>query len=358
VAEGHPAPVVEKAAAEWGRLRGLGLSPVLTLGHLARLTGVSYGYLREIVERKRDPYEDIVRLKRDGTTRPISSPEPVLMSVQRWVLRNVLRPLAPHPASFAYQSGRSIVQCAEQHLGARWLVKLDLHDFFGTIDEARVYRVLRDLGYAPLISFELARICTRMRGERHFGFGMPEVIHSYAVARRGVLPQGAPTSGALANAVAASLDRRLASLAAANGVVYTRYSDDLVFSTGPSFDRARAAVLIGEVFGAIADNDFAVHRKKTRVVPPRARQVVLGLVLGRGRVQLMPEFKRRVDVHIRGVAKFGLAEHALHRGFRSMISFVNHVDGCLAFAASVEPEHAAEARRRWDAALAAGGYPA
>jgi hypothetical protein len=161
----------------------------------------------------------------------------------------------------------------------------------------------------------------------------------------------------LANAAAAGLDRRLASLAALHGVVYTRYSDDLIFSAGASFDRARAAALVGDVSGAVADNDFIVHVKKTRVVPPGARHVVLGLVLGRGRVQLMPEFKRRVDVHIRGVTKFGLAEHVHHRGFRSIISFVNHVDGCLAFAAAVEPEHAAEARRRWDAALAVCGYP-
>lgn len=358
LAEGHPAEVVNKAAAEWGRLRALGLTPVLTLGHLARLTGASYRYLREIVERKRDPYEDIVRSKRDGTTRPISSPEPVLMAVQRWILRNVLRPLAPHPASFAYQRGRSIVQCAEEHLGAQWLVKLDLHDFFGTVDEARVYRVLQGLGYAPLVSFELARICTRMRGDRRYGINMPQVIRSYAVAGQGVLPQGAPTSGALANAAAAGLDRRLVRVAKAHRVVYTRYSDDLVFSAGPSFDRDRASALIGHVSEAVDDNGFVVHRKKTRVVPPGARHVVLGVVLGRERVQLMPEFKRRVEVHIRGVATFGLAEHARHRGFRSIISFVNHVDGCLAFAAAVEPEHAAAASERWNAALTAGGYPA
>ncbi len=357
VAQGHPAAVVENAAGEWGRLRALGLTPVLTLGHLARLTGVSYRYLREIVERKRDPYEDITRLKRDGTKRHISSPEPVLMAVQRWVHRNVLGPLTPHAASFAYHTGRSIVQCAEQHLGARWLVKMDLHDFFGTVDEVRVYRVLRALGYPPLVSFELARVCTRMRGERQYGLGMPQVIRSYAVARQGVLPQGAPTSGTLANAAASGLDRRLIDMAALHGVVYTRYSDDLVFSAGESFDRERATALIDHVSGAVADNGFVVHRKKTRVVPPGARHVVLGLVLGRGRVQLMPEFKRRVDVHIRGVANFGLAKHARHRGFRSMISFVNHVDGCLAFAAAVEPGHAAEARRRWDVALTASGYP-
>jgi RNA-directed DNA polymerase len=358
VAEGHSRAVVDKAAAEWGRLRARGLVPVLTLGHLARLAGVSHRYLREIVERTRDPYLDIVRLKRDGTIRPISSPEPVLMEVQRWILHNVLRPLAPHQVSFAYHRGRSIVQCAEQHVGARWLVKLDLHDFFGTVDEARAYRVFQDLGYARLVSFELARICTRMRGDRQYGVGMPRVIRSYAVARQGVLPQGAPTSGALANAAARGLDGQLVTVAAEYGAIYTRYSDDLVFSAGASFDRAKAAALIGRVSEAVSDTGFVVHRKKTRVVPPGARHVVLGLVLGHQQVQLMPEFKRRVDVHIRGVSRFGLAEHARHRGFRSIISFVNHVDGCLAFAAAVEPEHAAKARRRWNEALISAGYPA
>ena len=130
-----------------------GAQPVYTLAHLARLTGVSWRYLREIAARRRDPYLDITRPKRDGTTRPIASPEPVLMDVQRWILRNVLCACDVHPASYAYRKGRSIVDCARVHIGARWLLKLDLHEFFGTVGERRVFRVFEALGYASCLLY-------------------------------------------------------------------------------------------------------------------------------------------------------------------------------------------------------------
>jgi RNA-directed DNA polymerase len=119
----------------------------LTLGELASRTGASSRYLREVISRRADPYDDITRPKKDGTTRPISSPEPVLMDVQRWLLKNVLRAAPAHHCSWAYQSGRSIVGCASEHIGARWLVKVDVHDFFGSIDEIRVYELFRRLQY-------------------------------------------------------------------------------------------------------------------------------------------------------------------------------------------------------------------
>jgi hypothetical protein len=58
------------------------------------------------------------------------------------------------------------------------------------------------------------------------------------------------------------------------------------------------------------------------------------------------------------VTKFGLAEHADHRHFDSVLSMINHVDGCIAFAASVEPKFAENLRDAWLAALSASGYPA
>lgn len=359
IKEGHPPDVVARASAQRTRLQAGGVVPILSLGHLAHLTGASYRYLREIVERVRDPYLDITRLKRDGGLRALSSPEPFLMEVQRWVLHNILPSTKSHPSSYAYQAGRSIVQCAHEHLGAKWLVKLDLHDFFGTIGELSVYRIFTDLGYSRLVSLEMARICTRLPGPRsdhgYNTYSYP-TIRSYAVRARGSLPQGAPTSGALANAAALELDQKLAAAASTHGVVYTRYSDDLTFSAGADFDRGRAATLIGHVGSIIREERFAVHKKKTRVVPPGARHVVLGLLLGPTSVQLLPEFKRRIDVHIRGVDRFGLVQHAAHRGFRSIISLVNHVDGCLAFAVGVDSNHAGQARMRWDAALAKSGF--
>jgi RNA-directed DNA polymerase len=341
-------------------LTSKGLVPILSLGHLAHLTGVSYTYLREIAQRTRDPYVQIVRPKADGGIRTLSSPEPPLMEVQRWILHNVLNLSKIHPSSFAYQTNHSIAQCASVHLGARWLVKMDLHDFFDNIYESHVYNIFHQLGYAPLVSFELTRICTILPfsySKYRSRARLYKSIPFYATDIQGWLPQGAPTSGALANATAFPLDQKLSLIAGRRSMVYTRYSDDLIFSTTAGFNRGHATSLIDHVCNVVRDEKFSLHRKKTRIVPPGARHIVLGLMLGPDRLRLLPNFKRRIDVHIRGVDLFGLAQHSSHRDFRSIFSFINHVDGCLAFAQGIEPAYAQEARERWDRALAKNGFP-
>lgn len=274
------------------------------------------------------------------------------MDVHRVILRRALTNLPLHPSSYAYQEGRTIYECAQQHLGARWMLKFDLHDFFGQVLERDVFRVFQDRGYSPLVSLELARICTRARissgGSNAGRYGR---IPTYDVNVRGRLPQGAPTSGALSNAVATPLDHDLHAFATGAGFVYTRYSDDMVMSSGHDFDRTQAVPMIREVTRLVAAQRFRLHRKKTRVIPPGARHIVLGLLVDGDEVRLTPEFRRRVEVHIRGVREFGLVRHADHRGFRSLLSFISHVDGCLAFAHSVESTWAHNQRLAWRTAL-------
>jgi hypothetical protein len=237
---------------------------------------------------------------------------------------------------------------------------MDIHDFFDNIDETRVYKVFHQLGYSPLVSIELTRICTRLPGflaEYRTRARYYTSIPFYATDYQGWLPQGAPTSGALANAAAFPLDKKLSLIASQHSMAYTRYSDDLTFSATTSFSRGRATGLISQVGNVVRDEKFAIHNKKTRIVPPGARHIVLGLMLGTDRLQLLPGFKRRINVHIRGVDIFGLAQHAAYRDFHSIFSFINHVDGCLAFAYGIEPEYAQDARERWNRALAKSGFP-
>ncbi|NKE10536.1 reverse transcriptase family protein [Kocuria sp. CPCC 104605] len=350
--------VVRAALAQSHLIEESGSFPILSLGHLAHLSGAPYLYLREIVQRVRDPYQDISQRKKSGGTRPISAPEPVLMDVHRFILDRALASVPLHPASFAYTRGRNIKQCAERHLGAKWLFKFDITNFFGQVKEPSVFRVFRRQGYSRLVSLELTRICTRAPLSKNLGSrSRYDVIPSYSVDQRGWLPQGAPTSGALSNAVAAPLDHDLTSLADRHGLVYSRYSDDMFFSAGQGFSRPKAKALVREVDRTVQRHRFLLHRKKTRVIPPGARHIVLGLLVDSGQVRLLPEFRRRVEVHIRGVGRFGLDSHVEHRGFRSMFSFISHVDGCLAFASSVEPDWAESCRVRWEAVLKDQGFP-
>lgn len=350
--------MLRRASAYHRDISANGSYPLLTLGHLARETETEWGYLRSIVERRLDEYTAIRRMKPDGTYRAIWAPLPSLMHVQRWILTNVLTGLKLHDAAFAYRRGLSIRHCADQHVGARWLLKMDLHNFFGTIEESRVYGAFLALGYPPLLAFEMARVCTKIpRQEKELPPLEGRGLDRYDVPYRGVLPQGAPTSGALANAIGFRLDVKLREIADTNGLVYTRYSDDLTFSSSSQFSRSTASNLVAQVERAIALTGFQVHKKKTRVVPPGARKIVLGLMLTDDEVRLVPKFRSRLDNHIRCVGKYGPAAHAATRRFDSALSMINYIDGCLAFATDIEAGWARERTQRWNDALRSHGHP-
>lgn len=331
---------LKKSQAERTRLESHGAFPLFTLGHLAHETGASYTYLREVVSRARDPYRSIEVPKKRGGARSISAPEPILMDVQHWILRQLLTQTDPHHCSYAYQPGMSIVACASQHIGAKWMLKLDLHDFFGSIEERDVYRVFRRTGYSKLLAFELSRITTRLEvHDRAPSTGVRLRIPAYTSALQGTLPQGAPTSGALANEAARRLDNLLHGFSTAHKLVYTRYSDDLIFSSSQAFSRPVVERLLPALSGLISAAGFTLHRSKTRIIPPGARRVVLGLLVDDS-VRLLPEHRRLIEVHLRGCRDNGLANHALHRGFDSALTFINHLDGWISFALGVDRSRA------------------
>jgi RNA-directed DNA polymerase len=351
--------LLDAALAQANKVESQGLAAVLTLNHLVVRTGVSYQYLRSIVTRTSDPYDDLVLRRHNGRKmRAISIPQPPLMAVQRWIHRRITSRISAHPDSCAYERGSSIRACAARHVGARWLVKLDVENFFETIDERRVFRVFSEAGYVPLVAFELARVCTRSaRRTEHvdtsrFTVDMRDrVIKSYNRSVLGFLPQGAPTSGTLANLVARDLDVAFSALAQRERMVYTRYADDLTFSSIEDFDRARAVKLIGEVRTVLRNAGFSLHEGKTRVIPPGGRKIVLGLLVDREEVRLNRTVRDRITMNIRGVERFGLAAHVSHRRFVSIDGFVRHLSGLLAFAADVEPEWARTMTGRWHTAL-------
>ena len=329
-----------------------GSSAVLTLKHLAHQTGADHGYLREIVGRKIDPYTEFLLHGK----RQISSPKPPLLAVQRWLLTHILGRVPCHPASFAYERNKSIALCARRHLGASWLVKLDVHDFFASIDERRIFQVFSELNYANLVSFELARLCTRPGIGAQHRITLPKsaspsrytVINRYQTsAGLGFLTQGGPTSGALANLVMRDIDMRISEAVEGTGIVYTRYSDDMIFSTSGSFSRREASELIQMADRMLGRDGFRRHEKKTRVISPGARKIVLGLLVDGDRIRVPVDARKRILNDIRGAERFGLPAHAQHREFSSTIAFGEHIAGMLAYCHDVDPEWTHPLWRRW-----------
>lgn len=351
----HLSDEAQKAAlAAAYATQDLGLPAVLTLNHLAHHTGSTYRYLRSVVERGHDPYRSFRMRKRRGGFRVIVVPEPRLMAVQRWIARHTLCGVSPHPLSFAYQTGKSVFDCATRHAGARWLVKIDVRQFFESISEIQVWRVFRELGFGPLISFEMARLATRKlpvsslrRRQTQWQSKSSNylAIRWYQCDTLGYLPQGAPTSPMLSNAAMVQLDKVLEELANEFGMEYTRYSDDLTFSTiARDFNRNRATQLVKSVYREMRLVGLWPHQSKTLIAPPGARKVVLGLLVDSDRPRLRREFKERLRLHAYYLSTRGPSAHASARGFDSISGLRRHFDGLVNYASSVDADFAAEIR--------------
>lgn len=246
----------------------------------------------------------------------------------------------PGPGSFAYQRGVSAKDCAEVHLAARWVVKLDLRDFFNSIDERRVAKIFRMTATDDETSVQLAKLCTRVTAS-----GRPS-----GTPAPGHLPQGAPTSGMLANLAAHNLDLSLSRLAWLQQLRYTRYSDDITFSSQSEFSRAKGERVIRAARDHMARNGFVMNERKTRICPPGSRLTVMGLLVDSERVRLSPDFKKRLKWHVYGSQRFGVRQYSASKGFSDIGKYLLHVDGLFAHALDIEPEWAGPLRDSWTAA--------
>src|SRR5262245_28682962 len=214
--------------------------------------------------------------KRDGTERPIWAPKKRLKAAQSWILHNIVERLPVHGAAQGFLVGRSILSNATVHANAKIILKMDIKEFFPTVTWRRVKGVFRRAGYRDGISTLLALLCT----EAPRGLVEVEGKTYYVSLGPRCLPQGAPTSPAITNAICLRLDRRLAGLAAKYGWRYTRYADDLTFSLpmehkGPP----KLGAMMGCAKRIVEAEGFQVKTEKTRVHRTGGRQSVTGLVV-------------------------------------------------------------------------------
>jgi len=332
------------------------LPAVLTLRHLSKLTGVSFQILRIYVSRSGpDAYRNFSIRKRTGGYRRISVPEASLKRVQTWIAHNILSRPTVHRASHAFCKGDSTVRCARVHCEAKWLIKMDIADFFGSITEIQAFRVFRSLGYNSLVSFEMARLCTyRVPNSKKYMLSQWKSWHSshkinyYLQGVLGRVPQGAPTSPMLSNLVMREIDAKILEVAQTHHLRYTRYSDDMTFSTTDTYSRSQAVDLISEVSQILKANGLFLNRGKTAIVPPGARKVVLGLLVDRSTPTLPREFKDRVRQHLHYLKKYGIQQHVIRREFDSVGGAYRYLLGLINYANMVDANWAMKLRSEFD----------
>ncbi|MBB4688672.1 reverse transcriptase family protein [Amycolatopsis jiangsuensis] len=268
-----PMPVWRWQVARWTTFDECAAALDLTPGELSWFAD-DRGWNRRAPARLRH-YRHHWILTAAGGVRLIEQPKPRLAELQRRVRRHVLDALPVHEAAHGFRRGRSIHTCARPHAGQPIVVRMDLEGFFPTVSAARVRSLLGLAGYPPAVGSALAGILTTRT---------PVDVLRTAPARTRLLnqlagshlPQGAPSSPSVANAVTNHLDRRLSGLAASLDASYTRYADDLAFSGGTALPLHR---LLPGVRRIVTDEGFRLRDDKTSVVPAYRQQRVAGLVV-------------------------------------------------------------------------------
>jgi hypothetical protein len=214
------------------QLASLALPALHDAQALAHAMGLSLPELRFLAFDRRvsriSHYRRFAMPKKTGGERIISAPMPRLKRAQYWVLDNILAKAPLHPAAHGFTRGRSIVSNASPHIGQAVVINVDLKDFFPSIAMPRVKGVFKTLGYSEQVATVLALLSTESASETVVVDG--ETFHVSHGPR--TLPQGAPSSPALTNILCRCLDARLQGAAAKLGFRYTRYADDLTFSSG------------------------------------------------------------------------------------------------------------------------------
>lgn len=332
-----------------------------TLVDLARVLDVNERELtwladaRRYLRRARSPalrhYHCTWVPKRSGGHRLIEVPKRRIKAVQRRILRYILDAIPAHECAHGFVRGRSAISHAAHHTATGAVLCLDLEDFFTSIPYGRILRVFRAAGYPINVARALAGLCTTALPLAELA-AMPhpavasDVARSYRLRTKALrlhLPQGAPTSPALANLCAFGLDRRLSAAASSAGLRYSRYADDLAFSGGDELARG-AHDFAALAAGVALDEGFTVNFHKTRLMRSSTRQRVCNVVVNTRTNVARPEYDRLKAI-LTNCRRHGAATQNRdgHADFRA------HLQGRVAWVASVAPARGAKLRALFEA---------
>ena len=291
-----------------GRLTSQNLPPILSPEHFSHVTNVKIESLFAMSNSSESFYRSFFIPKKSGGLRRIDAPLPSLSHVQRSLLDNILQFVPLHPSAKAYRVGQSTFDNARFHRSQKLVLRIDVKNFFGSIEEAEVYKIFHDLGYSKRIS----------------------KLFSMLSCLNGSLPQGAPTSGAISNIFLRDFDEKVFALSKAKSIRYTRYADDLTFS-GNEID---VAAHIAQVDKHLSALKLWINKAKTKLLPPHVRQEVTGLVVNK-KVAVPNAYRRKLRQECYFISKFGVHGHAREIHERNPRSLLERVIGQLAYVMSI-----------------------
>jgi hypothetical protein len=319
----------------------------LHVGELAWL-GDCRGLERRAADTRLQNYRYRWLPRAGAPPRLIEQPKRLLKETQRRLLHQILDLIPPHDAAHGFRRGHSPLTHARRHTGQDVVLRFDLEDFFASVAAGRVYGVFRAAGYPEAVARALTGLVTNVvpaaEWERAPGpAGVSAIAAHHRLGRRlatAHLPQGSPTSPALANLCAHRLDCRLAGLADAEGARYSRYADDIAFSGGRRL-HAHAAGMRRLVEAIVRDEGFRVNARKSQLMSRAGRQRICGVVVNDHPNVAREDYDRlRALLHDAELHGAAAANRAAVPDLRA------HLLGRISWVETLDPARGAALRRR------------
>ena len=270
-----------------------------------------------------EDYEEFTIKKKNGKLRTISKPNEALADIQKRIYENILRNAPVSPCAAAYVKGKSIRDATAKHIGQPILIKVDIKDFFFTIDFEAVKDVFSKLGFDKYQAITLANFC----------------------CYKGRLPQGTSTSPMLSNLVMREFDDEMEKLCLKYNIRYTRYSDDMLFSGSfnNEFDTKRFVPYVKFI---LEDFGFQMNLSKTKIIKQGQRQTALGVVLNE-KQQVTKEYRKQIRQEIHYCSEHSVKSHLEHmnderfmlpNGDPDYIGYIDNLSGRINFALQINPD--------------------
>ena len=248
-------------------------------------------------------------LKKDGTKRELLVPNHNLKKIQQNILHNCLYGIKPSKYVTSYLKDKSLVNNALPHLSQKIILKLDIKNFFNSIDFESLYRVLPNEVFPPSIKVLLLKLCT---------------YEDY-------LPQGAPTSPYLSNLVLKNFDNYIGQYCEKNNINYSRYCDDLTFSGDFNVSK-----MITKVKGFLEEMGYNLNLKKTRVLKSYQSQIVTGIVVNK-KLNVPRSYSKNIRQEMYYLKKYG-KDHIKRKNMSSS-KYLNSLKGKINYCLSINPNN-------------------
>lgn len=271
--------------------------------------GIPAPHILSIISQAPRAYKHYQIVKRSGGMRDIYHPSKELKVIQRWISKQYLEKLPVHPAASAYRGGMSVKDNAARHIRGAYFLKLDFQDFFPSIKYADLLLFLEKNADAIDLPTEdcklIARVCCRRSAEGDYS-----------------VPIGAPSSPVISNSILFDFDSHIAAHCESDGIIYSRYADDLVFSTREPNSLKGIEAYIRSHLYSMRSPSLRLNESKKTFISRKHKVSVTGMIITpQGPLSIGRERKREVKALVHKYVTNQLEGEKLDR-LRGLLGYI------------------------------------